>query len=643
MSVAFDEAWTLSKNESKGKFRGYSKNTVSGRAERAGKAKAWNQSRKVKRGRTRKRYSRNKSRGNVRPKMRRQLGAGGSRAEVSKDAADINAMVDAATINELVEKASTEPLTALTLGRPRSSSPIGRLAQSMGAINLLAGNKPRLDAMEFFGGAGAQALTTGGYSVDPLRRGHNVLATDIGAKLGDKPMTGGVWDWEENIMRYSPKEWMDRASEKLGGRMPDVLFASPTCVDMSLAGIGSKWKKPQEFRGTGKHAAGTTKKTAYNKAKLEAFRARKDGEAPSWMGEATKDNPTGTWEASGSNKGTAKLMAHTFAIGEEFKRRNPAGYVMIENPVGMSQFMPFTYSKDLPDMAMINMASYTNPAAGMFGIPQNVDPNNPVVTDPLESSVYYDMQTPEQRAQRARTGDIRGKPLKRTVLYGDFPDGFIPRPRLGQIAADPTSSKTDQAMRDGGIRFTDFSQDPSLRQDMIVPRDFITSVANEGMRRFSSRGLKRNALVSQPLDMLMGRRQVTGNPEDEYQMGGSLLSGSGYAFAPKGSNRGVQQTRGYSFFDPISGRMVKIPAYHAKSIVPSQLGADFMRAVERAENVEAPVIPDTEFHMIDPNERVREYLERPMTTIEDLRAFAGDRIADLALENEPAYKFNFKG
>ena len=53
------------KSEEKGKFRGYSKNTVSGRSERASKARAWNQSRKVKRGRTRKRYARNKTRGNV--------------------------------------------------------------------------------------------------------------------------------------------------------------------------------------------------------------------------------------------------------------------------------------------------------------------------------------------------------------------------------------------------------------------------------------------------------------------------------------------------------------------------------------------------------------------------------------------------
>ena len=81
---AFDEAWDSMKSEEKGKFRGYSKNTISGSAERQGKARAWNQSRKVKRGRTRKRYARNKTRGNVRPAMRRQLGAGASRAETKR-------------------------------------------------------------------------------------------------------------------------------------------------------------------------------------------------------------------------------------------------------------------------------------------------------------------------------------------------------------------------------------------------------------------------------------------------------------------------------------------------------------------------------------------------------------------------------
>lgn len=91
MSDAFEVAWDVVKNEEKrssNRFKGYSKNRISGRAERAGKARAWSQSRKVKRGRTRRRYARNKSRGNVRPKLRRQLGAGGERIQVKKEEED---------------------------------------------------------------------------------------------------------------------------------------------------------------------------------------------------------------------------------------------------------------------------------------------------------------------------------------------------------------------------------------------------------------------------------------------------------------------------------------------------------------------------------------------------------------------------
>ena len=72
------------RSEEKGKFRGYSKNTISDRPKKQSKARAWGQSRKVKRGRTRRRYARNKSRGNVRPKLRRQLGAGQERKETSR-------------------------------------------------------------------------------------------------------------------------------------------------------------------------------------------------------------------------------------------------------------------------------------------------------------------------------------------------------------------------------------------------------------------------------------------------------------------------------------------------------------------------------------------------------------------------------
>jgi len=82
--ITFETIWSMVKNEEKGKFRGYSKNRISDRPTRQAKARAWGQSRKVKRGRTRRRYARNKMRGNVRPAMRRQLGAGSERAETKR-------------------------------------------------------------------------------------------------------------------------------------------------------------------------------------------------------------------------------------------------------------------------------------------------------------------------------------------------------------------------------------------------------------------------------------------------------------------------------------------------------------------------------------------------------------------------------
>ena len=72
------------KSDEKGKFRGYSRSNISDRPIRQAKNKTWTVSRKNKRGRTARRYQRNKSRGNVRPAMRRQLGAGGKRASTKR-------------------------------------------------------------------------------------------------------------------------------------------------------------------------------------------------------------------------------------------------------------------------------------------------------------------------------------------------------------------------------------------------------------------------------------------------------------------------------------------------------------------------------------------------------------------------------
>ena len=77
----FEAAWD---SISKGRFHGYTRSNISDRPYRQAEHRVWDISRKVKRERTKRRYARNKSRGTVRPAMRRQLGAGGKRASTKR-------------------------------------------------------------------------------------------------------------------------------------------------------------------------------------------------------------------------------------------------------------------------------------------------------------------------------------------------------------------------------------------------------------------------------------------------------------------------------------------------------------------------------------------------------------------------------
>jgi len=78
---SFDTAWD---SITKAKFKGYTRSNISERPYRQAEHRVWDISRKVKRERTKKRYARNKSRGVVRPAMRRQLGSGGKRASTKR-------------------------------------------------------------------------------------------------------------------------------------------------------------------------------------------------------------------------------------------------------------------------------------------------------------------------------------------------------------------------------------------------------------------------------------------------------------------------------------------------------------------------------------------------------------------------------
>ena len=623
MSVAVDDGWTALKNEEKGRFRGYSKNTVSGRAERQGKARAWNQSRKVKRGRTRLRYARKKKRGNVRPKMRRQLGAGGSRAEVSKDAADINAMVDAAAINELVEKASEEQMKVFSLGGISPTSPLYGLSTAMGATDITQVKRP-LRTMEFFSGMGGDMTQLGGYGVDPYRRGAQQLTTDY-KTYGREPT------WTRDIMEGSAKDWADRIIARMGNQAPDVMFASPTCVDMSTTAVGTKWETP----------------LGYGPAmKREAMEARKHGEAPSWMGESTDKRPFGNWKEvprgtinpqtgrKGTNQRSARLFKRTFDIATELLRHkegNPDMYVMIENPLGLARYMPFTYSKDLPDMANIQMASYTNPASSVFGIAPNVNPVTLAGIDPLSSSLPYATQSEDERLARQIIGAPLSKPEKRTDIFGRFPKSWMPRPRVGEIPGlqDADSRKRLQELIDSGVRFSDISMDPRFRGRRPYHPDFVRALVAEqsGFRNLSPRQLAVNAMTMQPAERFANIAQLggTGAPA----MGKSPFAGVLYPIAPAGSARGTQGTRGFTRINPVTGERVRVPAYNVKSVIPDELGADFSRAAEKELGILPPIQPETQYHLENPNDAIRRFLDSGgINTVDKFRKVAGDSVTD---------------
>jgi len=80
-SDPFEATWD---SIAKGRFHGYTRSTISDRPYRQADHRVWDISRKVKRERTKRRYKRNKSRGTIRPAMRRQLGAGGKRASTKR-------------------------------------------------------------------------------------------------------------------------------------------------------------------------------------------------------------------------------------------------------------------------------------------------------------------------------------------------------------------------------------------------------------------------------------------------------------------------------------------------------------------------------------------------------------------------------
>jgi len=426
-SMIFEEAWSIAK----GKFRGYSRSSISDRDERASKARAWNQSRKNKRKKTRRRYNRNKSRGNVRPKMRRQLGAGGSRAQVAK-----------------------------AVNIPDFSAGADRI----NFANLYAG--------------------LGGFAGAAKQRGHNVQSFDWGMR------EDGVTDAElkqndpnyhyDDIMAGSVSQATDRILDRFDGEHIHGLGAGTPCKAFGPGGENVGWKIDEGSMRTlwdllypgqdypvvsrDKRRTFTPEIAAWQrgdkykpnsiKGYLNSIRGREGGWGmPTFVPRSVDeimfdsfDEPRirhgkeVTEEAAKRIQGHTQLgvdmLERTVGIYDDLKRRGKLGFGFIENPMGKMRYM--NQISHLP-LHRTSAASYREPAhSQLFKLPP----------EPAEFDMGDFMRITRPNKQ------ISGlPPLKMTDLIGDLPPEMTLRPSLktmgvaGELYAHGERGSVDESIQ----------------------------------------------------------------------------------------------------------------------------------------------------------------------------------------------------
>ena len=409
----FDEAWDIAK----GKFRGYSRSNISDRDSKASKARAWSQSRKNKRRRTRRRYDRNKARGNVRPKMRRQLGAGGSREQVAK-AVDI----------------------------PDLS---------------------RLNLANMYAGLGGSRLTQypplglGGFMGAGKQRGHNVQSFDWGMR------EDGITDAElkqndpnyhyDDITEGSVSALADRVLDRFDGDYIHGLTAGTPCKAFSMGGENVGWKLEEDSirrlwdklypgqdypevtrdmrRTFTPEALAWSRGSIHSPKSIKGYLNSIRGQEGGWgmptfvprsvdeimfdsFGEPRiRHGKEMTEDAAERIRGNTQtgvdMLERTVALYDELKRRGKLGYGFIENPMGKMRYM--NQVSHLP-LHAISAASYREPAhSRLFGLPPE--------PDEFDMGAYMRHTRPNM--------DISGlPPLKMTDLFGDLPSQMTLRPSL---------------------------------------------------------------------------------------------------------------------------------------------------------------------------------------------------------------------
>jgi len=358
----------------------------------------------------------------------------------------------------------------------------------------------RMNVLETFAGAGGNEEIPAGWGQAARDRGHNVFRNEImyaGNKdeIDDKGKAwadvdlGYIPEMPGNILNYSAQDII----AMLGGKTPDVFYASPPCEGHSISARMQGWG---DWKGL------EDKKKAFN-------RARNTGDAEFFNDLSVGPTPTNDAAVQGR-----ALMNHTLKLIDDLQdyRLNNEGldpddpmYWWMENPTGMMRFQPEVGMRPLAQPLGVKRRGTRSPA--------------PSVTHASYSG-----------------------PMAERL-------GFESHPIPGHPAI-PSRKPTDLWTNAG---------------DIWMPREH-TKV-----------GLHQDA---PELNMTLEELQsIFGNRITEVPTLGKTPGDAGvyHQFAPRGARSGTQ---GVGAFTTPSG--TRIPAYHAKSLIPYGLGLDTIIAVERA-------------------------------------------------------------
>jgi len=400
-------------------------------------------------------------------------------------------------------------------------------------------------------GPDGQPVVHAGWGTPFHDRGHNVKTWDW-----DKHRKGSKSSWETvgllpdytaDITALSADDFLNA----FGGEPIDIAFFSPPCEGFSQQQIGQTFHQPEQWHDD----------SLRGKLKRQINMMRGTGE------EYPEDIKWMPKNEAGAR--SLRTWQHTMEdIVGGLREANPDMKAVVENPQSALRYHPASFGDY--DMANIQHASYQEPASSqLFGMDQ-FSPTPP-------GREYLSGGIPE---------------LKPTDLYGHFPRGWTPRPRL-MTAKNP---KKD-VLHGTNILYANA---PGSGEKRNLERDEILDLIAHGGNKDTMERLRHTPQMNpqqrpNPLSPTgwdlneedhWWRSKPRGKMAPGFYPQKPITTGTYgnryYAAAPGGSNAGINRMGQENLsFRNRAGQTITPDPYFIRSLIPYGEGLDFALALER--------------------------------------------------------------